>query len=223
MLKLLFENQDLAYKDFQAKLVPTVPPDNMIGIRVPVLRKIAKELYGSKDCAKFMQSLPHRYHEENSLHAFFIEQIKDFDACVAELDAFLPYVDNWATCDSLRPKCFSKNADKLLLQITKWLNSDHTYTVRFAIEMLMVHFLDERFDKAYPEMICKIKSDEYYINMMIAWYFATALAKQWDCIFPYLEERRLPDWVHKKTISKACESYRITAEQKTILKELRTI
>lgn len=217
----LFFLQDLKYKDFQCKLMPTVDPDSVIGVRTPALRTLAKELYGTREAAEFFSALPHTYYEENNLHAFLIERIKDFDACITALDAFLPYVDNWATCDSMRPGCFKKNTEKLLPYIERWLTSSHTYTVRFAIEALMIYYLDEHFDGSYPRRIAAITSDEYYINMMIAWYFATALAKRWDDIIPFIEGKCLPVWVHNKAIQKACESYRITAEQKEYLRTLK--
>lgn len=219
MRELLFQHRDQAYKAFHEKLVPNINSDTIIGVRVPVLRQIAKELQNSSERADFLSKLPHEYYEENTLHAFFLMQIADFDACVAELDRFLPYVDNWATCDSVRPKCFKKNKEQLSEQIKRWIMSEHTYTKRFAIEMLMTYFLDDAFDNEYPELVAGIDSDEYYVNMMIAWYFATALAKRWDDVFPYIKEERLGKWVQNKTIAKATESYRISAERKEILKK----
>lgn len=219
--KVLFENQDLKYRDFHSKLMPTVDRNTIIGVRIPILRKIAKNLKNDENINSFLQSLPHKYYEENNLHAFVIEQIKDYDKCIMEINRFLPYVNNWATCDSLRPKCFSKNTDKLLLEIKKWLKSDYTYTVRFGIEMLMKFYLDENYNSTYLKYVSMIKSDEYYINMMIAWYFATALAKHWYDTIDYLEENKLSFWVHNKTIQKAIESYRIKDEQKVYLKSLR--
>lgn len=221
MKSILFENQDLGYKEFHQKLVPNLDPDTIIGVRVPALRKLAKDFSGTEKRAEFLKTLPHKYYEENNLHAFFIEQIADFDRCIAEINRFLPYIDNWATCDSMRPKVFLKNKEKLLLQIDKWLKSEKTYTVRYGIEMLMVHFLDEDFSEKHLEKVASIKSDEYYVNMMLAWYFATALAKQWDKTVPYLHEHKLHPWVHNKTIQKAVESYRISAEQKKFLRNLR--
>ena len=221
--KLLFEKQDLEYREFHAKLIPTVDKEKIIGVRVPDIRKIAKELKDCEESFNFMKNLPHRYYEENNLHAFFIEQIKDYDECVVELNRFLPYVDNWATCDSMRPKCFKKNKDRLNHQIKDWIKSDKTYTVRFGIEMLMVHYLGEGFDEKYLKEVSEIKSDEYYINIMIAWYFATALAKQWDFAVSYIEQKRLPLWIHNKTIQKAVESYRLTKEEKEYFKKLKII
>ncbi|MBE6679977.1 MAG: DNA alkylation repair protein [Ruminococcaceae bacterium] len=214
----LFKLADSEYKKFMAPLIPTVPKDTIIGIRIPVLRKYAKSFKGTDS---FMSSLPHRYFEENNLHAFLIEQINDFDDCISALNVFLPYVDNWATCDSLRPKCFKKNLDKLLACIDIWLDSKHTYTVRFGIQALMLYFLDGNFDKKYLDKVAAIKSDEYYINMMIAWYFATALAKQYSETVKYLETPKLSPLVHNKTIQKACESFRVTNEQKQYLKTLK--
>ncbi len=221
MIERLFAHQDLGYKVFHAKLMPNIHPDTIIGVRVPVLRQMAKELHKTSEATAFMRQLPHTYYEENNLHAFFIAQITDFDACVEELNQFLPYIDNWATCDSLRPVCFKKHREELLPWIRKWMASNRTYTVRFGIEMLMTYYLDEYFTPEYPRWVASIQSGEYYVNMMIAWYFATALAKQWMTVVPYLEVKSLPVWVHNKTIQKAVESYRITTEQKTYLSTLR--
>ncbi|MDC7294218.1 DNA alkylation repair protein [Butyrivibrio sp. DSM 10294] len=217
----LFELQDIKYRDFQSGLFPTLEKDVMIGVRTPELRKLAKEYGGRKDIGEFLTDLPHKYFDENQLHAFIISGEKNIDTAMAELNAFLPYVDNWATCDQMSPKVFKKHRDKLLVEIDKWLKSDKTYTVRFAIGMLMEHFLDEDFDISYPEKVAVIRSEEYYINMMIAWYFATALAKQYDTILPFIEEKELDKWTHNKAIQKAVESYRITPEQKEYLKKLK--
>lgn len=221
MKKIIFQYQDLEYKAFHEKLIPNIDPNRVIGVRTPVLRGIARSFSESEKREKFMIKLPHKYYEENNLHAFFIERITDFERCIAEVQRFLPYIDNWATCDSMRPKCFKKNTDKLMPYIEKWLKSEHTYTVRYAIEMLMVYYLDGEYDGKYPEIIASVKSDEYYINMMIAWYFATALAKRWDAVLPYITEKRLPLWVHNKTIQKAVESYRISPSQKELLRKLK--
>lgn len=221
ILTRLFSMQDLSYKTFQCALMPTVDPNTVIGVRTPVLRRYAKELAGSDEAMEFMLSLPHAYYEENNLHAFLIEQIGDFEETVAALERFLPYVDNWATCDSMSPKTFAKKPEDLLPKIEKWLRSEKTYTVRYAIGLLMRYFLDDRFCLTYAERVASIQSDEYYVNMMIAWYFTTALAKQYDAILPFLTERRLSGWIHNKTIQKAVESYRITDEQKQILHTLR--
>lgn len=217
----LFNLQDLAYRDFQCRLMPTVAPESVIGVRTPYLRAYAKELAGSEAAAAFLRALPHAYYEENNLHGFLIEKIKDFDACIAALNAFLPYINNWATCDSVSPSVFKKHPEELLREIRRWLGSDHTYTVRFAIGMLMRFYLDEHFSPEYPKWIAAIRTQEYYVNMMIAWYFATALAKQYDTILPYLESKQLDVWTHNKAIQKAIESYRITPEQKVYLKTLK--
>ena len=233
MLSRLLAMQDVQYRDFQSKLIPNVPPDLFIGIRTPDLRKYARELYKEeKDPAAgsirqdsfleaFLEDLPHKYFDENQLHAFVISEEKNFDVCIARIERFLPFVDNWATCDQLSPKVFKKNRDALLPCLRKWISSDHTYTVRFAIGMLMQHYLDDAFDPSYPELIASVQSEEYYVRMMIAWYFATALAKQYDAVLPFLEERRLDPWTHNRTIQKAVESYRITPEQKTYLRSLK--
>lgn len=217
----LFSLQDSEYKSFHGKLIPTVEPEKIIGIRIPVLRSFAKEIKDTDEAKRFLRQLPHNYYEENNLHAFLIEGILDFDRCIAEIERFLPFVDNWATCDSMRPKCFKKNKEKLLPYIENWLQSHEAYTVRFGIECLMCYFLDESFKVKYLESVSQIYSEEYYVNMMIAWYFATALAKQWDSTVVFLEDGRLPIWVHNKTIQKAVESFRITDEQKVYLKALK--
>lgn len=214
----LFSMQDKEYRKFISALLPTVDPKTIIGIRTPVLRAYAKKMAGRE---AFMRDLPHKYYEENNLHAFLIEQIRDYDACISALNAFLLYVDNWATCDSMRPRALKKEPVRLLADIERWLASDHTYTVRFGIQLLMLYYLDEYFDPTYLKRVSAIQSDEYYVNMMIAWYFATALAKQYDSALPYIKERRLSPWVHAKTIQKAIESYRITPEQKAGLRKLK--
>lgn len=217
----LFEMQDLQYREFHSKLMPTVPKDLIIGVRTPELRKFAKEISKTELAEAFIKILPHKYYEENNLHAFLIEQIKDYDLCISELERFLPYVNNWATCDLMRPKIFKKNLDGLLSVIEKWIVSGDTYTVRFAVEMLMCFYLDESFDETYPEMVAQIRSHEYYIKMMQAWYFATALAKQYDSVIHYLEQNRLDADTHNKAIRKAIESFRITDEQKKYLRTLK--
>lgn len=216
--KTLFSMQDTKYRNFNAKLMPNIDKNLIIGVRVPQVRALAKKI--KNDAGDFLGNLPHKYYEENNLHAFLIAEIADFDECIKKLNAFLPYVDNWATCDSMKPKCFKKNKKKLLSEIEKWLKSEHEYTVRFAILMLMTHFLDEDFDEQYLAEVSEIKSDKYYINMMIAWYFQAALAKQWGSTIKYLEKDSLSDWVKRKTIQKAKESYRITEKQKEYLKNL---
>ena len=214
----LSEMQDLKYRDFSAKLTPTVPPERIIGVRTPALRKYAAELSKTEDAAAFMAMLPHAYHEENSLHGFLIERIADYDACVAALDAFLPYVDNWATCDLMSPKCFRRNLPRLIGEIRRWMASEQTYTIRFGMEMLMRYYLDEAFDPAYLDLVAGVRSEEYYVNMMIAWFFATALAKQWDATLPYIENCRLDVWTHNKAIQKAIESFRIPEDRKILLR-----
>ncbi len=217
----LFELQDAEYKAFHARLIPTVNPGLIIGVRTPELRKLSKKLWKKGETGAFMAELPHYYYEENNLHGFFIEQIKDYDTCLEALNAFLPYVDNWATCDLMSPKALARHKDRLLLQIRIWLASGHTYTVRFAIGMLMRYFLDEDFEDSYLDLVAEAESEEYYINMMRAWYFATALAKQYDAALAVIESGRLDIWTHNKAIQKAVESYRITAQQKTCLRSLR--
>ena len=219
----LLDMQEVAYGDFAAKLLPTVPRERVIGVRLPALRKYAKELAGTVQAEAFMRELPHKYLEENHLHSFLIGQMRDADECYAALDAFLPYVDNWAVCDSLRPKAILADRERLLEKIESYLQSAHPYTIRFGIELLMLHFLDEHFDPAHLFRVANIQSREYYVNMMIAWYFATALAKQWDAAIPYLEQHRLLDAVHGKTVQKAIESNRITPAQKAYLRTLKTI
>ena len=217
----LFKIQDMDYRDFNSKLIPTVDKESMIGIRTPELRKYAKQLSKSSEVIEFLQALPHKYFDENQLHAFIISEIKEFNNCIDEINRFLPYIDNWATCDQLSPRVFKKYHNELLVYIKKWLESDKVYTLRFGIGMLMEHFLEEDFDIIYPEMIANIRSDEYYVNMMVAWYFATALAKQYESILPFIENRSLDIWTHNKAIQKSIESYRITDEQKAYLRELK--
>ena len=217
----LIELQDPKYRDFQCKLMPTVDPDTVIGVRTPELRKFAKAFGKEPEAADYLKILPHKYYEENNLHGFLIEQIRDFDACIEALDKFLPYVDNWATCDMISPKILGKKTDCLLVRINEWIKSDKTYTVRYGIGMLMRYYLDENFEKEHLKIVSGINSEEYYINMMIAWYFATALAKQWESTLPYIENRVLPVWVHNKAIQKAVESNRISTEQKEYLKTLK--
>jgi len=250
--KMLFEKQDKEYRDFQAKLIPDengeLKTDSMIGVRTPDLRSLAKALARDPGVSGFLSALPHKYFDENQLHAFIISETRDYETCMAQVKAFLPYVDNWATCDQMNPKVLGKKANReaLLKQIKIWLKSKNTYEVRFAIRMLMCHFLDEDFDPKYLQMVAKIRSEEYYINMMIAWYFATALAKQYEAAVPILEAgaqasaaldskseksagpRRveakplvLSPWVQNKTIQKACESYRVSDDQKTYLRTLK--
>ena len=217
----LFELQDLKYRDFHSKLLPGIDKETIIGIRTPVLRKFVKEFTGTKDAAEFIQDLPHRYYEENNLHMMLITGIRDYEQCLEEIQRFLPYINNWATCDLPLPKCFQKHKEELLPEVRKWITSGQTYVIRYGIGTLMSLYLDEDFQPSYLDLAASVQSEEYYVNMMIAWYFATALAKQWEATVPYIEERRLPQWVHRKTIQKAVESYRITPEQKEYLKGFR--
>ena len=217
----LFKMQDTDYRDFNSKLIPTVDKSLFIGVRTPELRKYAKQLAKREDIEEFLHSLPHKYFDENQLHAFIVSEIKDFKSCVDKVNEILPYVDNWATCDQLSPKVFKKHHKELITYIKEWLESDKVYTIRFGIGMLMEHFLDEDFDIMYPETVSNIRSDEYYVNMMIAWYFATALAKRYESILPFIEKRSLDIWTHNKAIQKAVESYRISTDRKTYLKELK--
>ena len=217
----LFKMQDIAYRDFNSKLIPTVDKSLFIGVRTPELRKYAKQLAKREDIEEFLHSLPHKYFDENQLHAFIVSEIKDFKSCVDKVNEFLPYIDNWATCDQLSPKVFKKHHKELIAYIKEWLESDKVYTLRFGIGMLMEHFLDEDFDIIYPETVSNIRSDEYYVNMMIAWYFATALAKRYESVLTFIENRSLEIWTHNKAIQKAVESYRISTDRKTYLKELK--
>ena len=228
IINLLMENQDIEYGDFQAKLTPTKSRDHFIGVRTPVMRKLAKDMFRDPDIDSFMESLPHFYYEENNMHAFVLEQYKDFDKVIKLLNAFLPYVDNWATCDSMKPKVFKKNTDKLMPYIKEWIGTkddwtkpENTYRIRFGIEMIMNFYLDEHFKPEYLDLVAIVRSEEYYVNMMIAWFFATALAKQWDATIPYMENHALDAWTNNKTIQKARESYRITPEQKEYLRTLK--
>ena len=213
--------QDVKYREMQVRIIPTVKPESIIGVRTPALRQLAKQLGQREDVRDFLEDLPHRYFEENQLHAFIVSGMKDYAECLQALNRFLPYMDNWATCDQTSPRVFRKHRKELLKEIRKWIGSEETYMVRFGIGMLMEHYLDEDFDPAYPELAAAVRSEEYYVNMMTAWYFATALAKQYDAVLPYIEDRRLDDWTHNKAIQKAIESYRITPEQKTYLRTLK--
>ena len=217
----LLKKQDKEYRDFQIKLIPTVKKESMIGVRTPIIKAYAKELYSRDDIDVFLNDLPHQYFDENQLHAFIISNIKDYDKCINEVNKFLPYIDNWATCDQLSPTIFKKNKDKLLKEIDKWLEDKHIYTRRFAIELLMSHYLDESFDINYANYISDIKSDEYYLKMMIAWYFSFALVKKYDEVIGIIEAKKMDKWVQNKTIQKAVESYRITDDKKAYLKTLK--
>lgn len=217
----LFALQDLGYRDFHSKLMPETDKETVIGIRTPMLRKFAREFAKTEEAKTFLQKLPHQYYEENNLHMLLILSIKEYETCLSEIERFLPYIDNWATCDFPAPKCFAAHTEELLPKIRQWIASGQTYTVRYGIGMLMRLYLDDNFSPEYVQLVADVRSDQYYVNMMIAWYLATALAKQWDAVIPVLESRQLPEWVHRKTIQKAVESYRITPEQKEYLKSLR--
>ena len=216
----LFSLADIKYRDFQAKLIPGLEKE-MIGVRTPQLRDLAKKYAKDPQTGLFLGDLPHRSFDEDQLHAFIISLTKDFETCIGQVEAFLPYVNNWATCDQLSPRCFAKKKDRLLTYIKKWIAATETYTIRFGIGMLMQHYLDKDFDPSYPEIAASVDSNEYYVNMMKAWYFATALAKQWNAVIPHIEQRRLDPWTHNMTIRKSIESYRITQEQKAYLRSLK--
>ena len=220
IIDILKSKEDLKYRKIQLNILPNIEPERIIGVRTPELRDLAKKM-DVETAKKFLGELPHSYFEENQLHSFLISKIKDYKECLAKVNEFLPYIDNWATCDQLSPKAFIKNKGALISEIYKWLKINHVYTQRFAIEMLMTHFLDDDFKEEYLELVASIKSEEYYLNMMIAWYLATALAKQYDSSIKYIKDKRLSAWVHNKTIQKAVESYRITDEQKIYLKTLK--
>ena len=219
--KELFKLQDKKYREMQIKIIPTVNPDTIIGLRTPELRSLAKRVVKENDYSSFLDNLPHRYFDENQLHAFIISEIKDYEKCISYINKFLPYVDNWATCDQMSPKVFNKHLVELLKQIRIWLKSKKTYTIRFGIGMLMQYFLDEDFKLEYLDLVANIDSKEYYVNMMRAWFFATALAKQYDSSISFIKEHRLDVWTHNKTIQKAIESLRISDEQKDYLKSLK--
>lgn len=220
---LLFQNQDLIYKDFHARLMPTISADKIIGVRIPVLRKLAKDLFKTEHdlVNDFLKVLPHQYYEENNLHAFFIEQIKDFDECISLTEKFLPFIDNWATCDSFKPKVFKKNLPAVLEFSKNWLKSSDVYTVRFGMGCLMNYFLDEDFLPEYFDLILNVNMDDYYIKMMKAWYFATALAKQFNFAINIIKENKLDQWTHNKTIQKAIESFRIPSDIKVQLRTMK--
>ena len=217
----LFTLQDLKYRDFHSRLLPGIDKETIIGIRTPVLRKFAKEFGKTEKAKAFLQELPHQYYEENNLHMMLISEERDYEICLEQVKAFLPYIDNWATCDLPLPKCYAKHKEDLISEVKQWMASGKTYTIRYGIGVLMRLYLDEDFRPEYLEWVADIRSEEYYVNMMSAWYMATALAKQWDAAIPWLEEKRLSEWVHKKTIQKAIESYRITPEQKMHLRLLK--
>lgn len=221
ILDTLIHLRDEKYRIIQSRLIPSVSYEHFIGVRTPEIRKLAKNFGKREDIRVFLNELPHAYFDENQLHAFIIADSSDYNECIKDVDAFLPYIDNWATCDQMSPKVFKKHKDELSCTIPKWIGSNKTYTVRFGVKMLMEHFLNEEFDSAYPEMIARIRSEEYYVKMMIAWYFATALAKQYEAVLPYLEEHRLDTWIQNKAIQKALESYRISPEKKEYLRRMK--
>ena len=217
----LQESKDETFRLFQAKLIPNINPETILGVKSPRLREITREFKKHPEAQDFLQELPHTYLEENLIHARLVMTIRKYEECLAETERFLPYIDNWAVCDTFNPSALSKEPERLIREIERWIKDEKTYTIRFGIGMSMRYFLDERFSEDYPEMVLHVTNQDYYVQMMQAWYFATALAKQYKAILPYLENRRLPLWVHNKTIQKAIESYRITPEQKSYLKSLR--
>lgn len=219
--KQLFALQDKKFREFNSKLIPNVPSDVVIGVRTPVLRSFAAEFAKTPESRVFLTLLPHKYQEENSVHSFLIEKIKDYNETITALDEFLPYVDNWAVCDCMKPAVFKKHKSELIQKIPEWLASRHTYTVRFGLGMLMSFFLDDDFSEDYLQMAAAVVSDEYYVNMMKAWYFATALAKQYESAVVYIQQKKLDVWTHNKTIQKAVESFRITDAQKQYLRTLK--
>lgn len=230
LVKRLFAEQDLKYLEFHRSLLPGMDSKAIIGVRVPTLRKLAKEFLKAAPPRKleaFLQQLPHRYYEENQIHLFLIEKFRDFETCLQQLEVFLPYIDNWAVCDGKSPKALLKESARFEEKIFEWLNSEKAYTVRFAVNMLMAFFLDKSFKKDHLRRVAAVKeerfegADRYYVQMVVAWYFATALAKQWEAAEPYIQKKKLSPWIHAKTIQKACESYRITAEQKSLLRSLK--
>ena len=231
LVKRLLAEQDLKYRDFHTALLPGIDKKTFIGVRVPTLRKLAQEFLKNASPAeveKFLQSLPHRYFEENQIHLFLVEKIRDFETCLRQVESFLPYIDNWAVCDGKSPKALLKDSARFEAKVLEWLKSEKAYTVRFGVNMLMAFFLDERFDKKYLKCVAAVDenrfegADRYYVQMVVAWYFATALAKQWDVALPYIQTKKLSPWIHAKTIQKACESYRITAEEKALLRTYKS-
>lgn len=219
--KELVKISDVQYAIFQSKLTPGIDPSLFLGVRVPILRQFAKEYSKREESKSFLKELPHKHYDENMLHALLISEMKDFDQIIFELNRFLPYVDNWAVCDIMSPKALRKNKIKLLENIKVWIKSKETYTCRFGIEMLMSFYLDDDFKEPYLKLVSNVRSKEYYVNMMVAWFFATALAKQWDATIPYIVNNSLDNWTHNKTIQKAIESYRISEEQKQYLRTLK--
>ncbi|MCF0221909.1 MAG: DNA alkylation repair protein [Fibrobacter sp.] len=251
LVKNLFENQDLKYREFHTALVPGIPHDTYIGVRVPILRKLAREFFctaGPGELSRFLDSLPHRYFEENHIHAMLVEMMGDFDECLARTEQFMPYINNWAICDGKKPRALLKKPDVFLGKTAGWVKSDHPYVVRFGINMLMEFFLDERYSPKCLKWVAAVDTakfrnlpdgslnprvsavtpagvplanPEYYVQMEVAWYFATALAKQWEDAFPYIECCKLDPWTHNKTIQKSIESFRIPDERKAVLRKLK--
>ena len=214
-----YQNKD--YQEFQSKLVPNIDKNTILGVRTPDMRGIAKEIFGTEEAKEFIKELPHKYYEENLVHFFLIAKIKNFDECVEEVEKFLPFIDCWPVCDQATPNVFKKNHDKLLPLVKKWINSNHVYTARFGIRMLMNEYLNDDFKEEYLELVASKKGDDYYLKMMVAWYFATALAKQYDATIKYIESKKLDAWIHNKTIQKATDSFRVSDEHKDYLKTLR--
>ena len=221
VIDFLYALQDRVYRDFNSKLIPNLSPDLFIGVRTPILRKMAKDMIKSGVAKTFISELPHKYFEENQLHAFILSEMSDFDTVVKETERFLPYVNNWATCDQMSPRAFKKNLNNLHKYICKWINSGDTYSIRFGVLCLMRYGLDDNFDIKYVNMVANIKSDEYYVNMVRAWYFATAAAKQYEFILPYLKSGRIDEWTRLRAIQKALESYRVSAKKKEFLRKIR--
>jgi 3-methyladenine DNA glycosylase AlkD len=221
IIKSLYALQDAAYRDFNSKLIPNISPDLFIGVRTFVLKKMAKDMLRSGLADSFISNLPHKYFEENQLHAFILSEISDFDKALNEIDRFLPYINNWATCDQLSPRAFKKNSDQLYKHICKWIKTGDVYSIRFGILCLMRYFMDDKFDKKYADMVASVKSKEYYVNMMRAWYFATGAAKQFEKFLPYFKPGQIDEWTRLRAIQKALESYRVSPENKEILRSMR--
>ena len=219
--EMLLNKQDKEYQEFQSKLVPNIDKNSIIGVRTPDMKAIAKELYGTKEANDFLNNLPHKYYEENLIHTFLIAMIKDYDECVKEFDRFLPYANCWPVTDQSSPKSFKKNHDKLIKDTKRWISSEHTYTARFGLRILMNEFLDDDFKPEYLKLASEKKGDDYYLKMMVAWYFATALAKQYDATISYFENHVLDSWTHNKAIQTALESFRVSDEHKAYLRTLK--
>lgn len=219
----LFALKDENYRRFHAKLIPDIPIDNIIGVRTPVLRKYAKEVAKLPEANIFLESLPHSYYEENNLHGALLSLLypKDIIAFMEQLERFLPYVDNWATCDMLSPKIFKKHLPYVYERVQKWLQSDVVYTIRFGIVTLLGFYLDDAFEPEMLQLVANVRSEEYYVNMAVAWYFSMALVKQYDATLPYIQNRVLEPWTHNKSIQKAIESRRIPQETKAYLRGLK--